>query len=211
VNALGNTTFSSVASTYLTVRYDDMTNNTMLTTHAMYIENFNAHNQLNFTYAIDILQSYSHADITVTLLNMEFKNKLAVLIRHINSLGQTTVKVTNCSFSKNVHNKPVPEHYPRQQNENGTSLYNYNNRNTYSFCYGCNDCIIDVVNNIHYDSVLIYSYFTNNNKHNRTNIIKFINCSFLNLSNSKIVSIFTNIPQWQCGIFGNFFDQLLIL
>jgi len=45
----------------------------------------------------------------VKLLNTKLKNTLAVLIKHVESLGQTIVTVTNCSLSTSIDDKPVPE------------------------------------------------------------------------------------------------------
>ena len=120
----------------------------------------------------------------MTLLNTKFKHKLALLIRHIESLGQSIVKVTNCSFSTSGEYEPLPEHYQSQQNDDGL-LYNHNRNNTSDFWCGCNDYTEELEVILHYDSVMVYSYFLNYNEHTKTSKIKFIKCSFLNINNSE--------------------------
>ena len=178
VNGFGNTMLLNVVSTYLTVRHDNMTNNATLTTHKIRIENFKAYNKVNCTYAIDIQQSYSYCDVTVTLVNTKFRNELAVLIRHIDSLGQTIVTVANCSFSSSKDDKPVPEHCPSQHDDD--------DYNTCDFRDGCNDYIDQSDAIVFYNTVMIYSYFVNYNKHTKTNKLIFINCSFSNINKSDL-------------------------
>ena len=175
-NGLGDTTLSNLISTYLTVRYGTSNNlmtNTTMATSTIYIDNFEAYNKIKHTYAVDIQQYQSNASVAVTLLNTKFKTELAIIIRCVGSLGHTTVTIDNCSFSSGE----VTEYYPSQLND----LYNYDSNNVMG--YGCNDYTDDAI--IHYDS-MVYSYFINHKTPTKTNIIQFINCSFININNSDI-------------------------
>ena len=167
---------SNLISTYLTVRYGTSNNlmtNTTMATSTIYIDNFEAYNKIKHTYAVDIQQYQSNASVAVTLLNTKFKTELAIIIRCVGSLGHTTVTIDNCSFSSGE----VTEYYPSQLND----LYNYDSNNVMG--YGCNDYTDDAI--IHYDS-MVYSYFINHKTPTKTNIIQFINCSFININNSDI-------------------------
>jgi len=180
VNGLGNTKLLNVASAYLTVWYDvgsvSMTNGT-LTMHKIHIENFETHKNIKYTYAIDIQQYHSTANISVTLLNTKFKTELAIFIGHIDS-GQIKVTVANCSFTSSGEDDPVAEHHPSLKND----AHDYNDSNDTDYIgYGCNDYIDGVI--IHYDS-MVSSFFMNNKKYTNLNIIQFKNCSFTNINNS---------------------------
>ena len=180
VNALGNTTLLNVVSTYLILQYgansNSMPNNSMIM-HTIHIENFKAYNKIGYTYAIDIQQHQSNTNIVVTLINTNFTTKLALYIRHINSLAQTIVTVANCSFNTNPDDELF---YSSQQNYDESLIYNDDSNNSYTTGYGCNEYIDNVV--VHYDSI-VYSYF-NNYMHTMTNKIQFVNSSFANINNS---------------------------
>jgi len=153
--------------------------NTMLTTHTINIDNFKPHNKIRYTYAVDIQQYQNTANVLVTLFNIKFETELAIFIRHVSSLGQITVTVSNCSFTSNGENVPVAEHFPSEQND----TFNYDNNDTFVTEYGCNDYIDSVI--IHYDS-MVSGYFMNSKRYTNFNNIRFVDCSFTNINNSDI-------------------------
>jgi len=155
VNGLVNTTLLNVISGYLKLQCNEMVNTTETTTHEVHIENFKTCGRIERTYAIDLQQSHSNVDVSVTLLNSDFKNEFALLIRHVDSLGQTRVTVANCNFT-----------------EREFDIHGYFNPQ-YENCELIDDCFMS------YDA-MIYVYFE---FYNTTNKIQFISCTFV--SNSQ--------------------------
>ena len=163
INGLGYMALTNVISTYLSVW--NIRNTPINKVLVVHINNFRAHNAINYTYAIDILQDDSNVGITVILLNTNFSNKLAICIRHINSYGNTRVKVFNCNFSAN----------DKYKNDNVLR-----GKRTVGFGYGCNESINYA--DVNFDS-MIYSYFMIYSKYSGNNAIQFINCTFHGINN----------------------------
>ena len=172
VNGLGNTTLLDVVSGYLKLQYnsvlDLMANTTITTTHKVHIENFKTYGRIRRMYAIDLQWSHSNVDIAVTLLNSNFKNEFVLLLRHIDSLGQTRVTVANCSFTDrefDFHDYIKPPHRS---------------------CELIDDCFIT------YDA-MIYVYFE---FYNNTNNIQLISCSFVSNSQPNTLLQFTYMQDY---------------
>ena len=169
LNALGRTKLSHLTSAFLTLKYistDFVMAN--ITTHIIHIEGFQACGSFRNTYTIHIQQSQSIFDIIVMLSSITFRKKLALSVLHLDSLGRTAVTVANCSFT--LDDNPVQ----------GSGSGSVDDASESFITHDCNDILYEVP--IVFDSK-VYTHHTNN-KHTKSNILKFIGCHFTNNNNN---------------------------
>ena len=177
MDTLGNTTLLHVVSTYLKVWFTGRDSlGTNLTTHAINIESYQIYSSLNYIYAIDMQHANNFFDITVNIIDITFQSKLALFIRHEDSVGEIILSVINCKFT-------TRESGPVYQYDDSDDVSLYDNSGAYDEeeCqYSVDNCQSLIY--LHYENTVIYTYYSDYRDEVKFNRIQFIGCKFQNIS-----------------------------
>ena len=214
-NVLGNTTISHVVSSHLKVWYTEMNSNMSRMTHTIHIESYHSCGTIYYyTYTLDIQMFHSSVYITVTILNINFQSKFALRISSIDPSGQTTITITNCSFSnKELH--PIYD-YKHRRNDDDSLVHvcdDYSQSNIIGFCkmYPIGNFVSK-----------IYYFHSYDKKFVMSNKIQLIGCSFENdshPSNNKVmyflqhsfqaatITTTTQVSLTNCLLYNNSYAQ----
>ena len=101
VNAL-DSKLSNLVSNYLIIQYIGSNSSVVSTTDTLLIENFQAYSEIRDIYTIKVEWHKIKFNFNATMLNVKFKNKLALHITCFQCLGNNTITISNCDFSDKV-------------------------------------------------------------------------------------------------------------
>ena len=164
VNAL-ESKLLNVVSSYLLIWYIGNGNTSIVsTTDTFLIDNFQAYSEIDDIYTIKIKWHKINFNFNATILNVKFKNKLALWIVCFQCLGNNTITISNYDFNDKV---PVD------------SIMN----NKYPLYY--NDDIYECFYHICDAKIAILLYSTRLENHASENTLYFTDCNFINNSRSR--------------------------
>ena len=164
VNAL-ESELSNVVSNYLLIWHIGSNSSVVSTTDTLLIENFQAYSELDDIYSIKIEWHRIKFDFEATILNVKFKNKLALHITCSQCLGNNTVTISNCDFNDKVGR------------DDSTMDYKYP-LHYYDDIYKCYDHICDA-------KIVILLFSAPLENHASENKLHFTDCNFINNSRSR--------------------------
>ena len=164
VNAL-DSKLLNVVSNYLLIWYiGNGSTSVVSTTDTLLIDNFQAYSEIDDINTIKIEWNRINFDCNATILNVKFKNKLALHITCIQCLGNNTITISNCDFDDTIGRIiNYKFKYP---------LYYYDD------IYKCYDHICDA-------KIVILLYSTQLENHASENKLYFTDCNFINNSRSR--------------------------
>ena len=171
VNAL-DSKLSNLVSTYLSIWYTGSDNATANATDTLVIEKFQIYNAVHDIYSIQIEWHNTVFDFQLAILNVNFRNDLALIIRCKDCLGHNVLTITNCSFSDSDL-RDVSEYYEYDgSSEDYAYDYSYEDLENDSLKYTCDDDIC-------MDKIMIHYQFTNLKMDKTANRLYFSNCLFM--------------------------------
>ena len=197
VNAL-ESKLSNLVSNYLLIWYIGSNNSVVSTTDTLLIENFQAYSEIDDVYTIKLKWHKINFNFNATILNVNFKNKLAlhIIITCFQCLGNNTITISNCDFN-DKEGRIINYKYP---------LYYY--EDIYE-CYDHRFCDAKIV-------MLLYSAELENQ-----NKLYFTDCNFVNNSRSRkllLINIENNyntkfplVTLNNCMFYNNRKAQLLLV
>ena len=171
VNAL-ESKLSSLVSTYLSIWYTGSDNATANATDTLVIEKFQIYSAVHDIYSTQIEWHNTVFDFQLAILNVNFRNDLALIIRCKDCLGNNVLTITNCSFSDSDL-RDVSAYYDYDgSSEDYVYDYSYEDLENDSLKYTCDDdnCM---------DKIMIHYQFTNLKMDKTANRLYFSNCLFM--------------------------------